>query len=721
MQQVVRVALALFLVAFCHVSNAQTGSDCESVLNSAQDPEAIESLQKWLPEFTGVSVQEARDYIEAEIVAKRQLVDSIVSTDEPASFENTILALMKEDRKEIDAVGLLHLYSNFFDSSVYDLNDPELQKSFIEHDAVIFQNEKLYERVVAIYRKRDSIGLSEEERRLVERVYGYFKDYGTQLSQAERDAKEQLELQISELTRQYLHKTQLVRQTEGLYVAATEDITGILPQFLAQAKAAAEKRGYESGWFFNTADGSLFRAMAYAESEQLRKRLYQASMYRHEKGETDKRAIAAQIMNLRMQVAQLLGYRSHADFVLEDRMAKRPERVKELLTGLLTQALPLVKQQAVELDTWAKTNGLPSARNEWNLAYIDRLKSQEGLGFDPEQLRGYFPLDHVFEGLKSHLLKLLGLEIREIEASTWHPEVRVLQVYSKDQKLLGTIYWDPLKREEKNPVAFHSSKRGSGEFEIDGVLVRLPSLIILSTNFRRPTEEGQPVLLGLESIQTLFHEFGHALHTLLSETRFVSLSGTRVATDFVELPSQLLEKWLEDDQFLRSLSKHYETDEEIPWPWLMAIRKKQIKDNIMHSFGSARLALLDLEAHSIRSPLPVKQLGGFERRVIKPWLFRDRSLSSYELKLTDFSHIFLTGYDAAYYSYIWSDVMVAQAFELFEQRGLYNPEVAEALRKMLAYGGAKDELDNFIEFRGQEPSPEAYMKPFLRAKADKED
>ncbi|WP_018622451.1 M3 family metallopeptidase [Spirosoma luteum] len=642
-------------------------------------------------------------------------------TDNPAAptFENTVVALERSG----DLLGKVM-------SVLFNLNSAEttteLQKIVKDASPLLSEyrndislNEPLFARVKAVYEQRASLSLDPESTMLLEKAYKRFARNGANLDEAGKERIREIDKELSQLGLQFGEN--ILNETNGYVMPiADEKYLAGLPDYVREAaKATAVEKGLE-GWAFTLQAPSYGPFMQHADNRELREKLYLAYNGRSFHGdEYDNSAIIKKIVSLRHERANLLGYETHADFVLEDSMAGSRDKVQDFLDELVTFARPAADRQLAELTAYAKANGFPEdTLQAWDSSYYaDKLK-KEKYDLDDETLKPYFKLDNVLNGAFALAEKLYGITFRErSDIPVYNPEVQTFEVFDADGTFLAVFYGDYFPRTGKRSGAWMNDVRGQ-RME-DGENIR-PHIINVC-NFTRPIQatsavdpaldsvsESKPSLLTFGEVTTLFHEFGHALHGILANSRYESLSGTNVPRDFVELPSQVMENWCYNPEALRLFARHYQTDDVIPNELIEKIRVSQNFLAGMATLRQLRFGLMDMYYHS-QKPTGETVTEVEDRIDAVANLFpRVAGVATSPA----FSHIFAGGYSAGYYSYKWSEVLDADAFAFFEENGgLDNKAAATSFRRnVLERGGSEKPMELYKKFRGREPSPKAMLR-----------
>jgi peptidyl-dipeptidase Dcp len=621
------------------------------------------------------------------------------------TFENTVEALEKSGKQ----LGVIS--SIFFNLNSAETND-EIQKLAREisplltaHANDILLDQELFQRIAQVFEQRGQLSLNPEQTTLLEKTYKSFVRNGAQLGKIDADTLRKIDQELAQLslqfgehvlaeTNKFIHLVDQVTELEGLPQGALE----------AAAQLAAEK-GQEGQWAFTLDYPSYIPVMTYAKNRALRKTLFMAFNTKCAKGDAlDNQEIIRQLVTLKQQRAKLLGYESHAHFTLEERMAKSPETVFEFLNSLLEKAKPKAELDVQEVAALAKKLDQLEVLEKWDFAYYSELLKKEKYALDEEELRPYFSLENVISGVFATASRLFGLRfVANSGIPVYHPEVTAYEVYDRENRFLSVFYADFFPRPGKRNGAWMTSYRG--QFK-EGNVDHRPHVSIVC-NFTKPTKTS-PSLLTFNEVTTLFHEFGHALHGMLARGVYESLSGTSVFWDFVELPSQIFENWCYEKECLDLFAKHYQTGEVIPADLVEKIKKAANFQQGYMTLRQLSFALLDMAYHS-QDPNQIGEIKGFEKEILKD----TELLPSVEATRisTSFSHIFQGGYAAGYYSYKWAEVLDADAFELFQEKGVFDNETSVSFEKnILSAGGSEHPSLLYARFRGREPKPDALLK-----------
>ena len=631
-------------------------------------------------------------------------IDQIVENKALPSFENTIEAL-DYTGQQLDRIS-----SIFFNLNAAETNDAiqkiaqEVSPLLTEFSNDVALNVALFERVKSVYNAKETLSLSKEQQTLLDKKYKGFSRNGANLNDAQKEVLRIIDKEQSQLKLTFGENILAETNRYELLITKPADLEGLPEGAMEAAKQLAVEKNKE-GWLITLDYPSYVPFMTYAKNRGLRKKLALAFGQKGFQNDAlDNQEIVLKIAQLRFKRAQLLGYETHAHFVLEERMAKTPETVQNFLEDLLSKALPAAKKEFKELEDFAIKLDHIDRLEKWDSAYYSEKLKQERFNFDDEQLKPYFKLENVIEGAFEVAQKLFGLHFTQShDIDTYHKDVMTYTVEDSQQNLVAVFYADFFPRAGKRNGAWMTSYKP--QFVKNDKNER-PHVSIVC-NFTKPTST-KPSLLTFNEVTTLFHEFGHALHGMLADTIYPSLSGTSVAWDFVELPSQIMENWCYEKEALALFAKHYETGASIPMDLIDKIKAAATFQQGMQTMRQLSFGLLDMNWHGIdpREITDVKQheTTAFKETQLFPEV-KENCMS------TAFSHIFQGGYSSGYYSYKWAEVLDADAFEFFKETDLFDPKIAEAFKtNVLSKGGTQDPLELYIKFRGQKPKVEALLK-----------
>ena len=621
------------------------------------------------------------------------------------TFENTIEALDKSG-KQLGVFAAI-----FFNLNSAETND-ELQKLareisplLTDHANDILLDQALFQCVALVFSQKENLSLNPEQATLLDKTYKSFVRNGAQLTAEDAQKLRALDQELGQLSLQFGENV-LAETNRFVHFVTDKALLEGLPKGAIEAAAQiAEEKGQEGSWAFTLDYPSYIPVMTYASNRDLRKTLFFAFNTKGAKGDAlDNHEVIQKLVSLKHARAKLLGYESHAHFTLEERMAKTPEAVQDFLLTLLDKAKPKALQEVQEVADLAKRLDGIAVLEKWDFAYYSEKLKKEKYAFDEEELRPYFGLDQVIAGVFATANRLFGLTFTaNPNIPVYHPEVTAYEVYDRNGAFLSVLYADFFPRAGKRNGAWMTSYRG--QFTEGSVDIR-PHISIVC-NFTKPTKTS-PSLLTFNEVTTLFHEFGHALHGMLARGNYESLSGTSVFWDFVELPSQIFENWCYEKECLDGFAKHYQTGATIPAELVEKIKRAANFQQGYMTLRQISFARLDMAYHSqdLSSHTDIKT---FEKEMLQP----TEVLPSQEATRvsTSFSHIFQGGYASGYYSYKWAEVLDADAFALFQEKGVFDAETALSFEKnILSAGGSEHPSLLFARFRGRDPQPEALLK-----------
>lgn len=641
-------------------------------------------------------------FIQAIEEAKAE-IDAITANPEAPTFANTIEAM------ELSGEKLGRISSIFFNLNSAETND-EIQEIAQEVSPLLSEfgndvrlNQDLFERIKIVYNQKDSLNLTDEQAYLLEKKYKGFSRNGANLNEEDKNKLREIDKQLAMLSLQFGQNVLAETNAYELIITDENDLKG-LPQYaIDQAKADAEQKNHE-GWLITLQAPSYIPFMQYAENRELREKLFRANGVKaYQNNEFNNEENVKNIVKLRHERAKILGYKTHADYVLEERMAKTPTTVLDFLNDLLTKAKPFAEKEIEELTAFAKEIDGIEILQRWDHAYYAEKLKQKKFSLSDEELKPYFQLENVIQGAFDVATKLYGITFKEIHnIDKYNDEVTTYEVLDKNGAFLSLLYADFFPRAGKRPGAWMTSYREASN--VNGNTKR-PHVSIVC-NFTKPTKD-TPSLLTFQEVTTLFHEFGHALHGMLPNTTYESLSGTNVYWDFVELPSQFYENFCYEPEALKLFAKHYQTGEIIPQE---LIEKVKASSSFMEGYQTVRqlsFGLLDIAYHA-NDLAEINDLQQFEKETFKQTELYpeiDKNMMS-----TSFSHIFQGGYSSGYYSYKWAEVLDADAFAFFQETGIFNPETAQKFYKLLSSGGTVEPMKLYEEFRGHKPTADALLK-----------
>ena len=654
--------------------------------------------------FSQIKLEDYKAAFEENIAKARAEIDAITNNPAAPTFENTIEAL------DFSGESLDRLSSIFFNMNSAETCD-EMQKiaqdispllTAFSNDIAL--NEDLFKRVKAVYEQKDMLNLSAEQATLLDKKFKSFSRNGALLSEDKKTRLREIDTDLSKLKLTYGENVLAETNSYQLHITHKNDLKGLPEATIEAAESLAKSKNLE-GWIFTLDYPSYIPFVTYADNRELRKELAIANGKKaFQNNEFDNQEITLKIAKLRFERANLLGYKTHSDFVLEERMAQSPEKVKSFLNDLLAKAKPASEKEFAQLTAFAKEVDGIDQLEKWDGAYYSEKLKQKLFDFDDEQLKPYFKLENVLNGAFTVAEKLFGISFKEVfDIDKYHEDVQTFEVLDSEGNLVAVFYSDFFPRKGKRNGAWMTSFKP--QYIKDGINER-PHVSIVC-NFTPPTET-KPSLLTFNEVTTLFHEFGHALHGMLANTTYPSLSGTSVYWDFVELPSQVMENWCYEPEALAIFAKHYETEEIIPQEYVTKIKESASFLEGMATLRQLSFGILDMAFHS-KDPNQISDVKAFEKLAFDGTsLYPDVAENCMSVS---FSHIFQGGYSSGYYSYKWAEVLDADAFAYFQEKGIFNKEVATKFKEnILSKGGTELPMELYKRFRGQEPKPEARLK-----------
>lgn len=667
------------------------------------------------PPFDQIILEDYMPAFQHGISEQDKEIKAITDNQEQATFENTILALDNSGQTLDRVSSVFYALKSSNTNDGLDSIAKILSPMLAEHEDNISLNEKLFNRIESV-KFNDYNDKTPEQKRLIDTYYKNFKRSGIDLDEGQKERLREINKELSALSLQYSDNVLKETGSYELIIDNKDDLAGLPDSFIKAAAERAKQKGKDGKWIVTLDITSWEPFITYSQNRDLRRKVFTAMSNRaNNNNDNDNKKVIEQIVNLRLEKANLLGYRSYADYVLEERMAKTPENANKLLNNIWNYALPKAKEESVELIKIAKKEGDNINKiepSDW-WYYSEKLR-KEKYELDEEELKPYFSSDNVREGVFAVANNLYGINFKRVDIPVYQEDVKAYEVLDMDSTLLGVIYFDDFARPGvKKPGAWMGSFRKQSMK--DGKRV-IP--IIYNVGNYNPPSDGKPALLNLTQVNTMFHEFGHGLHGLLSNTQYHSQSGTAVARDFVELPSQIMEHWAFQPEVMKMYAKNYETGEIIPDELIEKIQKASKFNQGFRTTELVAAAMLDMAYHSL-SEIPNRMNSKELKKSFDVEKFEKEFLSQKGLtseiipryRSTYFQHIFSGGYAAGYYSYLWSEVLDADAFNAFETKGLFDKETAMAFRKnILSKGNTNDPMELYKKFRGDEPNEEHLLR-----------
>ena len=654
--------------------------------------------------FSQIKIADYKPAFSATIALAKAEIDEIINNTENPTFENTIEAL------DFSGAALDRLSSIFFNLNSAETCD-EMQKIAQEVSPLLTEfsnditlNEDLFLRIKTVYDQKNQLNLTTEQATLLEKKFKSFARNGALLSGEDKIKLREIDTELAKLKLTYGENVLAENNNFQLHITNENDLKG-LPEGTIEAARSLAKSAVLEGWLFTLDYPSYIPFVTYADNRKLRKKMAIAAGKKgFQNNEFDNQKITLKIAKLRHKRANLLGYETHSNFVLEERMAQNPKTVKSFLNDLLAKAKPAAEKEFSILTAFAKDLDGIDQLQKWDGAYYSEKLKQKSYNLDDELLKPYFQLENVLNGAFTIAGKLFGLKFTEVfDIDKYHPDVTTYEVKDKFGEFVAVFYADFFPRKGKRNGAWMTSFKS--QFIKDGINER-PHISNVC-NFTPPTES-KPSLLTFNEVTTLFHEFGHGLHGMLANTTYPSLSGTSVYWDFVELPSQVMENWCYEPEALALFAKHYKTGEIIPQEYVEKIKESASFQEGMATLRQVSFGLLDMAFHS-QNPSEITDIKAFEKVAFTgTTLYPDVAENCMSVS---FSHIFQGGYSSGYYSYKWAEVLDADAFAYFQEKGIFNKEIATKFKdNILSKGGTELPMELYKKFRGQEPKPDALLK-----------
>lgn len=654
--------------------------------------------------FSLIKIEHYQPAFDAAIAEAKAEIQEIIDNPEIPTFRNTII--------ELDLAGekLNRIQSIFFNLNSAETCDEmqeiaqEIAPKLSDFGNDVSLNEALFARIKAVHEQGENLKLNAEEKTLLEKTYRRFVRSGANLNEADKAKYREITRELSQLGLKYQQNVLAETNAYELLITDEKDLSGLPESIVEMAKQATQAKNKE-GWLFNLQYPSFVPFMKYADNRELREQILRASGSRaNHDNENDNKANIKRIIELRLEKAKLLGFKTHAEYKLQERMAETPEKVDSFLEELHQSSKPFAEKEFAEVQEFAKKAGFKEAIQRWDWAYYSEKLKMERYNFTDEEVKPYLQLEKVIDGVFSLAKKLYGLRLQENkEIEVYHPEVTAYEVFDEADRFIAVLYLDFFPREGKRSGAWMTDYRSQSN--VEGQQIR--PHISLVTNFSKSTET-KPSLLTFDEVTTFLHEFGHGLHGMLSQCQFPGTSGTNVYWDFVELPSQIHENWAYEKEWLDQFAVHYQTGEKMPEELIKKIQKAQNFQAAYQMERQLSFAMLDMAYHDRELPVS-EEIKAFEMNAIALTdLFEpvDGNLQS-----TSFQHIFSGGYDAGYYSYKWAEVLDADAFSVFQEKGIFDRATADSFRKnILEKGGSEHPMKLYKAFRGQEPTVTALLK-----------
>jgi peptidyl-dipeptidase Dcp len=658
-----------------------------------------------VPPFDQVTVEHFKPALEAGMAAQLAAIDRITAETAPATFANTIAALERSDRVLKQVASVYGVWSSTMNTPEFQAVETEMAPKLAAFRDRITQNAKLFERIATVYDARESGGLTPEQKRLAWLYYTDFVRAGAKLAPEAKKRVSDVNQRLASLFTKFSQNVLADENDYVLFLEKETDLAGLPAAFRSSAAAAAAERGRKGQWAVTNTRSSVEPFLAYADRRDLREKAWRTFVSRGDNGDAkDNNAIVAEILALRAERAKLLGYETHAHWRLENTMAKTPERAMALLEAVWAPAVARVHEEVADMQAIANKEGAGIRIAPWDYRYYAEKVRKAKYELDENTVVPYLQLEKLREGMFWVAGKVFGLHFSPVQGvPVYHPDVVVYEVKDDAGKHAGLWYFDPWARPYKQSGAWMNAYRDQERFDGD-----VPTIVSNNANFVK-AGPGQPVLVGWDDATTMFHEFGHALHGLCSNVAYPSVSGTSVARDFVELPSQILELWLPTPEVLTRFAVHFQTGQPIPPELVAKIERAKTFNQGFDTVEYLASALVDMKLH-LAGATPIDP-DAFERDTLKAIGMPEEIVMRH--RTPQFSHIFAgDGYSAGYYSYLWSDTLTADAWEAFTSAGgPYDPALAKRLRdQIFSVGNTVDPTDAYRAFRGRDAGIDALMR-----------
>lgn len=658
-----------------------------------------------VPAFDKIKNEHFKPAILEGIKRNEAEINLIANNLEAPTFDNTILAMENAGQLLSEVNRVFGNYNSANTNDELQALAKEIAPNLSSHYDNISLNEKLFARVKTLWNKKESLNLNLEQAKLLENRHKSFVRSGANLSAIDKDKLRKINAELSITGLKYGQNLLAETNKFELVISDKKNLAGLPSQLVEAAASDAKAKDKLGKWVFTLSNSSVMPFLQYSSNRKLRQEIWNAYQMRaNNDNEFDNKENAIKLANLRGEKARLLGYKSHADYVLEESMAKKPENVAKLLNDLWKPALEIAKVEAADIQKMMDKDGIKDKVQPYDWRFYTEKIRKERFDLDEQELKPYFSLENVRKGVFQVTENLYGLKFKQLNnIPVYHEDVTAWEVTEANGTHVGILYMDFHPRTSKRGGAWMTSYRN--QETKDGV--RQAPVISIVCNFTKPTADA-PALLTFDEVTTYFHEFGHALHGLLSDVTYKSLAGTSVPRDFVELPSQIMENWAAEPEVLKMYAKHYKTGETIPDALIQKLQKSGTFDQGFTTVEYLAASLLDIEYHSQTAAITL-DANTFEKNAMQKIGLIDAIIPRY--RSTYFQHIFSGGYSSGYYSYIWSGVLDTDAFEAFKTTTLFNPEMAKSFREnILEKGGTEDPMVLYKRFRGAEPS----IEPLLR-------
>ena len=695
----------LFLIMTLSALMAGCAGDKMPVVELPEIDESNPLLAEWdtphaTPPFDLIKIEHYEPAIETAIAVSRAEIDAIVNNPAKPTFKNTIVAMERQGALLNRILGLFYNLNEADTSEEMEAIALRIQPKLTALSNDVALNPELFARVKAVY-EGSRRGLSDVDEKLLEDSYKSFSRSGAALADDKKEEYRKYTSELSEATLIFGQNALAATNAFAINITNPAQVAE-LPDFVKEGLAAEAKARGQKGWTVTLKAPSYGPFMMYSSQRDIKEKLYRAYNSRALGGEHDNSQIIRNITSLRMKIANLLGYKTHADYTLEERMAESAQNVNSFLEELRASTIEYAHKDYATISDYAHSKGLKDKLMPWDWAYYTEKYKSEKYAINDEQVKPYLKLDNVIKGVFLLAEKLYGLKfVLNEQIQVYHPEVKAYEVYDNND-LLAVLYLDFFPRESKRSGAWMTEFRGTKV--INGEETR--PLVSLVMNFTKPTESA-PSLLTFDEFTTFLHEFGHALHGMLAKGEYESLNGTNVYRDFVELPSQILENWATEKEYLDMWAVHYQTGEAIP---AELVEKIVAAKNYLAAYSNVRqlsFGMSDMAWHTMTEPY-AGEIEPFEMKAMAP--VQVTPVVEGTAMAPAFTHIFSGGYAAGYYGYKWAEVLAADAFSLFKEKGIFDPATAKAFRHLLEQGGQRHPMDIYVEFRGHKPETQALVE-----------
>ena len=661
-----------------------------------------------VPPFQEIKESHYLEALEKSLEEAREEIETIIQDQEEATFENVIVKLESAGEKLSRNSSILFNLNSAETTDEIQKITQEISPKLSAFNSEVKQNEELFAKVKSIYEKQDSLNLNTEQQRLLKMTYLDFVRRGVELEGEKKSRFREISIELSKLSLSYQENLLAETNSYELVIDNESDLSGLPSDLKERAADLAKEKGQEGKWIFTLQAPSYIPFMEYADNREFRETLFKAFMNKCFKGdERDNQEIVLKMIRLKAELASLLGYPTFGHYILEERMAENPDSVMSFLNDLLEKSMPKAKEEFKEIKEFMKSKGVDHELQRWDWSYYSEKLRKEKYELDDELIKPYFKLENVISGVFQTAERLFGISFEENKnIPIYHEDVKAYEVKNESGEIIAIFLADFFPRKGKRGGAWMTSFRNQKKVDGKKVIPQISNVC----NFT-PSSSNSPSLLKFNEVTTLFHEFGHALHGMLADTQYESLAGTNVYWDFVELPSQIMENWCFEKECLDQFAKHYETGELIPSDLVDRIKKSATYHEAYATVRQISFSLLDMAWHSMspEEAEKVESVDDFEKKAFAPTaLFPQMDGVNMSVQ---FAHIFAGGYAAGYYSYKWAEVLDADAFSVFQEKGVFDKATAASFKEhILSKGGTEHPMTLYKKFRGKEPSNEALLK-----------